>query len=54
MKRKRKTSWLYLDGKKHIDVVKWALAENVMVADAKKQLAEQYRGMDVTFKIGDE
>ena len=50
MKRKKTTLWCYLDGKKHCDVVQWALAANVMVSDAKKMLTEQYPGMTVTFK----
>jgi len=49
--RKRKSIWCYLDGKKHCDVVQWALAANVMVDDAKKMLKEQYPHMEVTFKI---
>lgn len=51
MKRKSKTIWCYLDGKKHCDVVKWALAANVTVADAKQMLAAQYPDMEVTFKV---
>lgn len=51
MKKKAKTIWCYLDGKKHCDVMQWALAANVMVADAKKMLTEQYPDMTVTFKI---
>ena len=50
LKRKKTTIWCYLDGKKHCDVVQWALAANVMVSDAKKMLTEQYPGMTVTFK----
>lgn len=51
MKRKKKTRiWCYLDGKKHCDVVQWALAANAMVAEAKEMLTAQYPGMDVTFK----
>lgn len=50
MKSKKTTIWCYLDGKKHCDVVQWALAANVMVSDAKKMLTEQYPGMTVTFK----
>lgn len=51
MKRKTKSVWCYLDGKKHCDVVKWALAANVTVPTAKKMLVEQYPSMDVSFKI---
>lgn len=51
MKHKAKTIWCYLDGKKHCDVVKWALAVNVSVTDAKRMLAEQYPDLVVTFKV---
>lgn len=50
MKRKRKTIFCYLDGKKHCDVVQWALAANTTVDDAKKQLTEMYPLLSVTFK----
>ena len=49
--KRRKTIWCYLDGKKHCDVVSWALAANVMVQEAKEMLIAQYPGMTVTFKI---
>ena len=49
-KNKTRTIWCYLDGKKHCDVVQWALAANVMVTEAKRLLMAQYPGMDVTFK----
>ena len=51
MRRKTKTIWCYLDGKKHCDVVQWALAANVDVTTAKKMLTEQYPDMEVTFKL---
>lgn len=51
MRRKNKTVWCYLDGKKHCDVVMWALAANVDVSQAKKLLIEQYPDMQVTFKV---
>ena len=51
MRRKRKTIWCYLDGKKHCDVVMWALAANVAVDKAKEMLTEQYPNMEVTFKV---
>lgn len=51
MRRKPKTVWCYLDGKKHCDVVQWALAANVTMADAKQMLAAQYSDMEVTFRI---
>ena len=51
MTRKRKTIWCFVDGKKHCDVVMWALAANVMVAKAKEMLTAQYPDMKVTFKV---
>jgi hypothetical protein len=51
MRRKRKTIWCYLDGKKHCDVVHWALAANVSTPDAKEMLVAQYPNMEVTFKL---
>lgn len=51
MKRKTKSIWCYLDGKKHCDVVQWALAANVDVRIAKEMLTAQYPNMAVTFKI---
>lgn len=51
MAKKSKTIWCYLDGKKHCDVVQWALAANVDIAEAKKHLAAQYPYMTVTFKV---
>jgi len=53
MKRnKKKTIWCYLDGKKHCDVIKWALAANVGKDEAKRQLTEMYSNIhEVTFKI---
>lgn len=49
--KKSKTVWCYLDGKKHCDVVQWALAANVNIAKAKEMLTEQYPDLTVTFKI---
>ena len=48
---KRKTVWCYLDGKKHCDVVQWALAANVDLPTAKQMLTTQYPGLKVTFKV---
>ena len=48
---KSKTIWCYLDGKKHCDVVQWALAANVDVGQAKKMLSAQYPNLSVTFKV---
>lgn len=50
MKRKSKTIWCYLDGKKHCDVVQWALTANVDVCKAKEMLIAQYPLLTVTFK----
>lgn len=51
MRRKRKTIWAYLDGKKLVDVVQAALDNNMMVSDMKKKLIEENPGHEVTFKI---
>lgn len=51
MAKKSKTVWCYLNGKKHCDVVQWALAANVDITEAKKVLAAQYPYMTVTFKV---
>lgn len=51
MKRKSKTIWCYVDGKKHCEVVQWALAANEDIPTAKKMLTEQYPYMAVTFKV---
>ena len=49
---KQKTLWLYLDGKKHCDVLQWALATNMGLQEAKKALAEMYKNLDkVEFKV---
>ncbi len=50
MKRKRKTVWAYLDGKKLVDVVKAALDNNMMVDDMKAVLIKENPGHEVTFK----
>ena len=51
MRRKRKTVWAYLDGKKLVDVVQAALDNNMMVDDLKKKLIEENPGHEVTFKV---
>lgn len=51
MKRKVKSIWCYLDGKKHCDVVQWALATNVDVREAKERLTAMYPIHAVTFKV---
>ena len=50
MKRKT-TIWCYVEGKKHCDVVQWALAANATVPEAKEILKKQYPDMAVTFKV---
>jgi hypothetical protein len=51
MKRKSKSIWCFLDGKKHCDVLMWALAANVSTDETKKRLTAQYPDLEVTFKI---
>jgi hypothetical protein len=51
MKKKTKTIWCFLDGKKHCDVIAWALAANVDKDEAKRRLTAQYPNLTVTFKI---
>ena len=50
MRKKRKTIWAYLDGKKLVDVVQAALDNNMMVDDLKKQLIAENPGHKITFK----
>lgn len=49
-RRKRKTVWAYLDGKKLVDVVQAALDNNMMVDDMKALLIKENPGHEVTFK----
>lgn len=52
MARKKKTTWCYLDGKKHCDVVQWALGANVDVREAKEHLTAMYHPFHtVTFLV---
>lgn len=51
MKRKKKTVWAYLDGKKLVDVVQAALDNNMMVEDMKALLVAENPGHEVTFKV---
>ena len=51
MRRKRKTVWAYLDGKKLVDVVQAALDNNMMVDDMKATLIRENPGHEVTFKV---
>jgi hypothetical protein len=50
---KRKKLWLYLDGKKHCDVLEWALAANTGLPEAKAALTEMYKNRieTVEFKV---
>lgn len=41
MKRRKKTLYCYLDGKRHCDVVQWALAANATVNEAKAKLIDR-------------
>lgn len=51
IRRKKKTVWAYLDGKKLVDVVQAALDNNMMVAEMKKLLIRENPGHEVTFKV---
>ena len=50
-RRKTKTVWAYLDGKKLVDVVQAALDNNMMVDDIKALLVRENPGHEVTFKV---
>ena len=50
-RKKRKTVWAYLDGKKLVDVVKAALDNNMMVDDLKERLIKENPGHAITFKV---
>ena len=50
-RRKAKTVWAYLDGKKLVDVVQAALDNNMMVEDMKVQLVMENPGHVVSFKV---
>lgn len=50
-KKKKKTVWAYLDGKKYVDVVLAALDNNMMVDDVKALLVRENLGHEVTFKV---
>ena len=50
-RRKRKTVWAYLDGKKLVDVVQATLDNNMMVDDVKAILIRENPGHEVTFKV---
>lgn len=46
MRKKRKTVWAFLDGKKLVDVVQAALDNNMMVDDLKAKLIAENPGQD--------
>ena len=50
-RRKRKTVWAYLDGKKLVDVVQAALDNHMMVDEVKALLIRKNPGHEVTFKV---
>lgn len=50
-KKKIKTVWAYLDGKKLVDVVQAALDNNMTVDDMKALLVRENPGREVTFKV---
>ncbi len=50
-RRKRKTVWGYLDGKKLVDVVQAALDNHMMVDEVKALLIRENPGHEVTFKV---
>ena len=51
MRKKRKTVWAFLDGKKLVDVVQAALVNYMIVDDLKAKLIAEYPGHEVTFKV---
>ena len=51
MKRKAKTVWAYLDGKKLCDVVEAALDNNKIVDEMRKLLIRENPGHEVKFKV---
>lgn len=55
MRKKRKTVWAFLDGKKLVDVVQAALDNNMMVDDLKAKLIAENPGHEVMcFEYGTE
>ena len=49
-RKKRKTIWAYLEGKKLVDVVQAALDNDMMVDELKEKLIQENPGHEVTFK----
>lgn len=50
-RKKRKTIWAYLDGKKLVDVVQAALDNKVMADDLKEKLIQENPGHEITFRL---
>ncbi|WP_251616880.1 hypothetical protein [Senimuribacter intestinalis] len=50
-RRKIKTVWAYLDGKKLVDVVQAALDNNISVDNVKQLLIKENLDHKVTFKV---
>lgn len=50
-RRKKTTIWVYLDGKKLVDVVQAALDNHMMVDDLKALLIQENPGHAVTFNV---
>ena len=50
-RRKIKTVWAYLDGKKLVDVVQAALDNNMLVDDMKQLIINENPSYEVTFKV---
>ena len=51
MSSKQKTVFAYFNGEYLLDVVKMALAENIMLSDAKKKLTSENPPGTITFKV---
>lgn len=50
-RRKCKTVWAYLNGRKLVDVVQAALDNNMTADDLKARLVRENPGHKVTFKV---
>lgn len=48
--KKRKTVWVYLDGKRLADAVQATMDNGMIVEDLKKQLVRENPGHEVTFR----
>lgn len=49
-KKKPKTIWAYLDGRKLVDVVQAALDNHMMVSNMKELLVRENPGHEITFR----